>query len=37
MLSITGDKITIPKLGKAESLNVASASAVILALFTLKI
>jgi TrmH family RNA methyltransferase len=36
MLSITGDKITIPKLGKAESLNVASASAVILALFTLK-
>jgi TrmH family RNA methyltransferase len=35
ILSVTDDKITIPKTGKAESLNVACASAVILALYTL--
>ncbi|MGA7720285.1 MAG: RNA methyltransferase [Ignavibacteriaceae bacterium] len=34
ILSLADDKITIPKTGNAESLNVASASAVILALFT---
>ena len=34
LLSITDHKITIPRKGKAESLNVASASAVILAALT---
>ena len=34
LLSITNHKITIPRKGKAESLNVASASAVILAALT---
>ena len=34
LLKITGRKITIPQKGKAESLNVASASAVILSELT---
>jgi len=34
LLSLTDHKITIPRMGKAESLNVASASAVILAALT---
>lgn len=37
LLSISDGKITIPKFGKAESLNVASASAIILAEFMRKI
>ncbi|MFB3055765.1 MAG: TrmH family RNA methyltransferase, partial [Ignavibacteriaceae bacterium] len=34
LLSITDHKITIPRKGKAESLNVASASAIMLAVLT---
>jgi TrmH family RNA methyltransferase len=34
ILRFIDDKITIPKIGRAESLNVASASAVILAVLT---
>ncbi|MFA3783902.1 TrmH family RNA methyltransferase [Melioribacteraceae bacterium 4301-Me] len=37
LLKIADEKITIPRLGKAESLNVANASAVILAFLTKKI
>jgi TrmH family RNA methyltransferase len=36
LLSITDYKITIPRKGKAESLNVASASAIMLAVLTNK-
>ena len=34
LMSIADEKLTIPKIGKAESLNVASASAVILSELT---
>jgi RNA methyltransferase, TrmH family len=37
IIELTDEKITIPKSGKAESLNVASASAVILSVFTQKL
>jgi TrmH family RNA methyltransferase len=37
IISLSDERITIPKIGNAESLNVASASAVILAKFTFNI